>query len=185
MSAAGAAMTPSKNASVVGFDYSSAAARAAANAYPLTMPVYAALNPLMNDAPLRATYASFIRYAVQSGQTPGSGIGNLPEGFAPIPASWVTQAMNAASAIQAGIRPTVPVNLGSLPQGSYEPAVGGTSQELEIVGTGDTITLEAVPTAADPSIGAIAGVVPLSLLTGIASGCAVPLFTRTRRRLKV
>jgi hypothetical protein len=182
MSAAVAAMTPTNNSSVVGFDFGSAAAGAAPNAYPLTMPVYAALNPLMEDAPLRAIYASFIRYAVQAGQTPGSSIGNLPEGYAPIPATWVTQAMNAASAIQAGIKPTTPVDLGSLPQGSYVPSTNVTSDDSTITGAGDIASLESDPTAADPNIGALAGAVPLSLLTGVASGLAVPLFTRARRR---
>jgi hypothetical protein len=148
------------------------------------MPVYAALNPLMDDAPLRAIYASFIRYAVQGGQTPGSSIGNLPEGYAPIPATWVTQAMNAASAIQAGIKPTAPVNLGSLPQGSYVPSTSDTLEDSPLTGSGDTISLESDPTAADPNIGALAGAVPLSLLTGVASGLAVPLFTRARRRVE-
>ena len=146
------------------------------------MPVYAALNPLMEDAPLRAIYADFIRYAVQSGQVPGSGIGQLPSGYAPIPATWVSQAMNSASAIQAGIKPTTPVNLGSIPQGNYGSSTTETQDDTTISGTGDTTSLESEVTAADPNIGALAGAVPLSLLTGLASGCAVPLFTRSRKR---
>ena len=185
LTAATAAMTLTTNSAVVGFAFDSAAARAAANAYPLTMPVYAALNPLMEDAPLRAIYADFIRYAVQSGQVQGSETGQLPPGYAPIPATWVTQAMNSASAIQAGIKPTVPVNLGSLPQGTYSQATTDSQVDTPISGTGEITSLESEPTAADPGIGALASVVPLSLLTGIASGCAVPLFTRTRKRLEV
>jgi hypothetical protein len=185
MSAAVAAMTPTKNSAVIGFDFGSTTAAAAPNAYPLTMPVYAALNPLMDDAPLRAIYASFIRYAVQAGQTPGSSIGNLPEGYAPIPATWVTQAMNAASAIQAGIKPTAPVNLGSLPPGSYVPSTNSSLEDSPVTGSGDVVSLESDPTSADPNIGALAGAVPLSLLTGVASGLAVPFFTRARRRAEV
>jgi hypothetical protein len=183
MTAATAAMSPTKNTAVLGFDFGSASAKAAGNAYPLTMPVYAALNPLMDDAPLRAIYASFIRYAVQSGQTPGTDIGSLPAGYAPIPATWVTQAMNTASAIQAGIKPTTPVNLGSIPPGTYSQPSTVTPQDTTVEGSGDKAILVSEATAADPSIGALAGVVPLSLLTGIASGCAVPLFTRARKRL--
>lgn len=188
MAAATAAMTSSENSAVVGFNFESAAAKSATNAYPLTMPIYAALNPLMNDAPLRAIYANLIRYAVQSGQVPGSGIGNLPDGYSPIPATWVTQAMNSASAIQAGIKPTTPVNLGSLPPAKYIPTYnqvsGSTSQDVPISGTGDKAILISGSTAADPNIGALSGVVPLSLMTGLASAFAVPLFTRTRRRVR-
>lgn len=182
MSAATAAMTPTINSAVVGFAFDSTAARSAANAYPLTMPVYAALNPLMQDAPLRAIYADFIRYAVQSGQVPGSSIGSLPDGYAPIPATWVSQSMNSASAIQAGIKPTAPVNLGSLPQGNYGSSTTETQDDSTVTGTGEVTSLKSEPTAADPNIGALAGAVPLSLLTGLASGFAVPLFTRSRKR---
>jgi hypothetical protein len=187
MSAATAAMTASENSAVVEFDFESAAAKSATNAYPLTMPVYAALNPLMNDAPLRAIYANFIRYVVQAGQTPGTAIGNLPEGYAPIPASWVTQAMNAASAIQAGIKPTTPVNLGSIPPATYLPnsnqPSGSSSPDEVIEGSGESAILISGSTAADPNIGALSGVVPLSLITGLASAFAVPVFTRARRRV--
>jgi len=142
----------------------------------------------MNDAPLRAIYADFIRYAVQSGQVPGSGLGNLPAGYSPIPATWVTQAMNAASAIQAGIKPKAPVNLGSIPPGTYIPNLGQSpvdSQDSALPGSGDKASLISASTTADPNIGALSGVVPLSLLTGLASALAVPLFSRARRKVEL
>jgi hypothetical protein len=185
MSAATTAMTPSKNSAVVEFDHESAEAKSATNAYPLTMPVYAALNPRMSDAPLRATYADLIRYAVQDGQVPGTDLGNLPQGYAPIPANWVTQAMNSASAIQAGIKPAAPANLASIPARQFIPISNQTSgniQNVSIQGSGDASILISGTTSADPNIGALSGVVPLSLLTGLASAFAVPLFTRARRK---
>jgi hypothetical protein len=186
LSAAVAAMTPTENSAVVGLDLESAAAKSATTGYPLTLPVYAAINPLMDDAPLRAVYADFIRYAAQSGQTPGTELGQLPAGYAPIPPSWVVQAMNAASVIQAGIKPAVPVNLGSLSPGSYgQELVPNAGQNTTVDGTGDPAILVSETTDADPAIGALAGIVPLSLLTGVASGCAVPVFTRTRKRLNL
>jgi hypothetical protein len=184
LTAAIAAMTPTENSSVLQYDSASAAAKSSPNAYPLAMPVYAAINPLMEDAPLRAIYANLIRYAVQSGQTPGTDAGGLPSGYAPIPATWVTQSMNAASLIQAGIKPTTPVNLGSLPSGSYSQPVVTTGEATAVGGSGEASILVSEPTAADPNIGPLAGVVPLSLLTGLASGLAVPLFTRARKRLE-
>jgi hypothetical protein len=183
MSAAVSAMTPSKNSAVVEFDHNSSQAKSATNAYPLTMPVYAAMNPLMSDATLRATYASFIRYAVQDGQVPGSDLGNLPQGYAPIPATWVTQAMNSASAIQAGIKPKAPVNVGSIPAVPYVPVSTSTALNEVIQGSGDIAILTAGSTVADPDLGALSGIVPLSLLTGLASAFAVPVFTRARRRV--
>jgi hypothetical protein len=186
MSAAVSAMTPSKNSAVVEFDHGSSQAKSATNAYPLTMPVYAAINPLMSDATLRATYASLIRYAVQDGQVPGSDLGNLPQGYAPIPETWVTQAMNSASAIQAGIKPKAPVNVGSIPSVPYVPVSQpslSTNLNGVIQGSGDIAVLTAGSTVADPNIGALSGVVPLSLLAGLASAFAVPVFTRARRRV--
>jgi len=177
------AMTPSKNSAVVEFDHNSSQAKSATNAYPLTMPVYAAMNPLMSDATLRATYASFIRYAVQDGQVPGSDLGNLPQGYAPIPATWVTQAMNSASAIQAGIKPKAPVNVGSIPAVPFVPVSTSTTLNEVIQGSGDIAILTAGSTVADPDMGALSGIVPLSLLTGLASAFAVPVFTRARRRV--
>ena len=187
MSAAVSAMTTSENSAVVEFDHESSEAKSATSAYPLTMPVYAALNPLMSDAPLRATYANLIRYAVQSGQVPGSDAGNLPQGYAPIPATWVSQAMNAASAIQAGIKPKTPVDIGSIPPATYVPISNqppqGTGLNEVIQGSGDIAILTAGSTVADPNMGALSGIVPLSLLTGLASAFAVPIFTRARKRM--
>lgn len=183
LSRAASAMTTSDNLSVLEFDHESAEAKSATNAYPLTMPVYAALNPLMSDAPLRATYAGFIRYAVQSGQVLGSDIGNLPQGYAPIPDTWVTQAMNAASAIQAGIKPKTPVNISSIPAAPYIPIAKELSLNEVVQGSGDIAVLTSESTVPDPNIGALSGVVPLSLLTGLASAFAVPIFTRARKRI--
>ena len=186
LSAAVTAMTLTENSAVVGLDLGSAAAKSATTGYPLTMPVYAAINPLMDDAPLRAVYADFIRFAAQSGQTPGPELGQLPDGYAPIPPSWAVQAMNAASVIQAGIKPAAPVNLGSLAPGSYGQAASNpVVQNTTVDGTGDPAILVSETTDADPTIGALAGIVPLSLLTGVASGCAVPVFTRARKRLNL
>jgi hypothetical protein len=102
MSAAAAAMTPTATQSqVVSFDPTSAQAKAAANAYPLTVPVYAATNPAGGDAASRTAAAALIRYAAGDGQTPGTSLGQLPPGYAPIPAAWRTQALAAAATIAA------------------------------------------------------------------------------------
>ena len=76
--------------------------KAATTSYPLTMPVYAALNPRQTDTEARAVYADLIRFAVKDGQEPGTDLGNLPPGYAPLPQSWVDQALAAADLIERG-----------------------------------------------------------------------------------
>jgi hypothetical protein len=184
MLAAVSAMTPSVNGSVYEFNFGSDAAKAASNAYPLTMPVYAAMNPLQTDASLRATYATFIRYAVQNGQTPGTELGQLPEGYAPLPASWVSQAMSSASAIQAGVKPTKPVDLGGLPPGNYVSR-SGASTEAAV----PTVTPSGAPAGAlsstatpdDPKVGPVVSAIPIGLSAMLLAAAGVPLYSRWKR----
>jgi hypothetical protein len=190
MSAAVSAMTPTSNPAVYGFDVTSAQAKSATTAYPLTMPIYAALNPQQSDANLREIYASFIRYAAKEGQTPGTDIGQLPEGYAPLPESWVNQALQAASAIQSGVKPAVPVNLGNIPQGTYSTstvsqAAPGVSAPATTVAASGTAAgaLTSGETPKDPVVGPLAVAVPAGVLSGIAAAAAIPLINRRRLRL--
>ena len=191
LTAAAAAMTPSANQSqVYGFDPRSSRAQGATSAYPLTMPVYAAANPSMEDADLRASYASFIRFAATSGQTPGSAVGQLPDGYAPIPEGWVAQALAAASVIESGA---------NAPQPSTGPAASAAAVQLNsttAVGALDPVVAASVPTATgevvmalagkatpdDPASSAIEAAVPGSLVAGLASALLVPFLTRVRRK---
>ena len=198
LAAAAAAMTPNAAQSrVLGFDFGSAEVKAARTAYPLTMPVYAALNPLQEDEKLRATYANLIRYAVQDGQVPGTDLGQLPPGYAALPGSWIAQALAAANDIEQGVsqiakpqatsggstgspviagRPAVPVPAGTpgaTPSAAAQPSA-----------TGDAAgALSGKPTPADPSLGPIAAAVPAGLTAGLAAAAAVPLVGRIRRKL--
>ncbi|WP_153004367.1 hypothetical protein, partial [Microbacterium testaceum] len=107
MAAAAAAMTATAGqAQVVALDPASPAAQSARDAYPLTMPVYAAVNPKSTDAGLRQSYASFIRFVATTGQQPGSAIGQLPQGYVPLPDGWRALALTAADDIEAGRMPT-------------------------------------------------------------------------------
>lgn len=190
MSAAVAAMTPTSNPSVYGFDFTSAQAKAAPSAYPLTMPVYAALNPQQADASLREVYAAFIRYAAKDGQTPGTDIGQLPEGYAPLPSSWVNQALQAASAIQSGTKPAAPVNLGALPQANYSststtvtaPGIPAPATSVAPSGTAAG-ALSSGETPRDPVVGPLAIAVPAGVMSGCAAAFAIPLINRRRLRL--
>jgi hypothetical protein len=194
MTAAAAAMVPtSANAAVRSFDFSSSAAKDASGAYPLTMPVYAALNPLQTDAALRSTYANFIRFAVKDGQIPGVGVGQLPAGYASIPQTWVDQAMVSANAIEQGISPQSLVVgttvIQSAPSGAVAPRVTTTtSEDVSAPNPNPTATgapagaLVGRPTPDDPILGPVAAAVPAGLLSGFAAAAAVPMFARFRRR---
>lgn len=200
LTAAAAAMTATKEqAQVYGLDFGSKRARGAKTAYPLAMPVYAALNPAMTDAELRASYAAFIGYAVTDGQTPGSEVGELPAGYAPLPDGWRTQAMAAAALIAAGTPSPSPspsdapsVAPASVPDTGASSGSGSNTGVLAPAApaaatpaaTGATAgALAGAVTPDDPTIGGVQAAVPASVLGGIAGAAAVPLIPRFRRRL--
>ncbi len=92
------AMVPSSVPGVLQPDPSSTAT----GAYPLTMLTYAAVTPRSLNQPDRAAYSHFITYAVGQGQVPGQDFGDLPLGYAPLPASLVSQATTAAALVGTG-----------------------------------------------------------------------------------
>jgi len=191
LTAAAAVMTASSGqAQVYGFDPESAAAKGATTAYPLAMPVYAATNPAIGQAGLRASYAAFIRYAATTGQTPGTDIGQLPDGYAPIPEGWKAQALAAASVIESGVTATtqsspsqasaVSQSSASSASGTLDPVAAASAPSA----TGDVVmALAGKATPDDPASSAIEAAVPGSLLAGLASALLVPFITRIRRRV--
>ena len=195
MAAAAAAMTADpQQAQVFGFDPTSDAAKAATGAYPLTVPVYAAVNPRMEDADLRASYAAFIRFASTTGQDPGTSIGQLPEGYVPLPEGWRERAKAAADDIQNGTvpgtatpSPVAPTGSGGVPfptggvVGS-KPAAAAAPADPTATGSAAT-ALAGATTPDDPDMGAITWALPGSVLGGLACAFAVPLVGRLRRRL--
>ncbi len=198
MTAAAAAMTAqTTQAQVYAFDPTSSSAIAASGAYPLTMPIYAAVNPLMKDAGLRASYAAFIRFAATSGQDIGTNLGQLPEGYAPLPAGWRSAATAAADDIQSGIAwaapmtpaASTPSNASAFPAAKSPvvatPVVVAASPTTGTIAASGVATavLSGATTPADPDTGVLAAAVPVSLLGGVACAAAVPLVTRIRRRI--
>lgn len=195
LSAAAAAMTPvAGQPQVVEYDPAGASAKAAGDAYPLAMPVYAAANPAKGDAATRADYAAFIRYAATTGQTPGVEAGQLPPGYAPIPAAWKAQAIAAAAAIQSGATLDVPTD--DPGDGSFGPAAGGgygsdgsTGAAVQPASAPTTPqaagaaagSLSGGTTAKDPDTGALSAILPGGLLGGLAAAGAAPVIARLRR----
>jgi hypothetical protein len=204
LTAAAAAMTASATQKqVVSFDPTSSTAKSAAAAYPLSVPIYAAVNPLMTDAAVRKDYAAFITYAASDGQTPGTGDGQLPDGYAPIPAAWKTQALAAAAGIASGTpvataspspsasatgTPTTaaPVTSSTTAATQQTASAGSTSAATTAVtdpaADGATAPpLSSGKTADDPSVPAMAVAVPVSAGAALAAALAIPLLTRRRR----
>jgi hypothetical protein len=196
LTAAATAMTPVAGQSqVVEYDPAGATAKVAADAYPLTMPVYAATNPAQGDAATRADYAAFIRYASTTGQTPGVEAGQLPPGYAPIPATWKAQAIASAAAIQSGA--TLDPPSGGEGGGSFgdSGSTGGYSPDASTGAVIDTAAAPTAPqalgaaagslsdgtTAKDPDTGALTAILPGGLVGGIAAAGAVPVIARLRR----
>jgi hypothetical protein len=202
MLAAAGAMTPTAlQAKVLEFDPSSSAAAGALTAYPLSMPVYAALNPLQTDATQRAKFANLIRYAATDGQKPGTELGQLPAGYASMPQSWVDQALVAATAIEKGISP----NTKPTPTPTATNAAAGTpvrastsavSGAAAVAAVAESVAAATDPTATgtaagallgaktpdDPSVGPVALAVPAGLFSGLAAAGAIPMISRIRRK---
>ncbi|HVV38286.1 MAG TPA: hypothetical protein VHC63_16885 [Acidimicrobiales bacterium] len=68
-------------------------------AYPLAVLTYAAIKPLDLTTEQRSAYSQFVNYAATDGQVSGFDLGNLPPGYAPLPAMLKTQSVNAAKTI--------------------------------------------------------------------------------------
>jgi hypothetical protein len=177
MSAAQAAMTPStNNKQVLNFDFASDAAKAAEAAYPLTMPVYAAVNPTLLNADLRAPYAAFIKYAATLGQQSGTDVGQLPPGYAPLATGLVQQALQDASLVaQGAVHPNPSPNpTDSVPTGT--PTDNPTPQP-----TGNPVQISLGPiTPKDPANPVSSGAVPFSFAAGMFGGFIYPRIGRKR-----
>lgn len=193
MAAAAAVMVPTAQPQVVGFDPTSTAAKTAPAAYPLTVPVYAAVNPATSDSTVRASYAAFIRYASTTGQTQGSEIGQLPDGYTPLPDSWRAQAASAAAVIASGKVPTIttPGATASSTTSSSSPSESLTTlplgQSASATGTQPDATGELAPKLAgattpdDPGIGGLSSLLPLAILLSLAALVTARIAIRRRR----
>lgn len=199
--AANAMSKSAQQGQVVSFDPTSSAAKAATGAYPLAMPVYAAVNPAMTGSDLRADYAGFITYAATNGQIQGTGDGQLAAGYAPIPASWRAQALTAAATIKAGRSATAgPSARTPASSGSGTSSAAGAGRVASAAPAAPVTHPSALGTAApqaqgskagslkgsttpdDPSVGGLAAVVPTTALVGLTAAVGVPALSRLRRR---
>lgn len=118
LQAAAAAMVPSAEPAVRLTDPRAVPA----GAYPLSTLTYAQVAPLSIDAAAREDYAAFVEYAVGPGQEPGLEVGQLPTGYAPLPADLVAQAQAAAVTIRTLQSTTTPPPTVPAAPGSPGPA---------------------------------------------------------------
>jgi hypothetical protein len=83
-------------------------------AYAGVMPVYAAIPTSGLDKTSANYYAGLLEYAAGAGQTPGTGVGQLPWGYAPLPQAYRDYTLQAAKAVrdQTGAVPAPPADLG-------------------------------------------------------------------------
>jgi hypothetical protein len=187
MTAAAAAMTPTaEQPQVVEYAPASTAARTAAGAYPLTLPIYAAANPTRLEPVLRASYAAFVKYAATDGQVPGESLGQLPAGYAPIPEAWRAQALTVAQEIATGQVPTAPTT-STTPSTSSSST--SSSPAAPVVAPNPTPTgtlapaLSASKTPDDPDSGALAATLPVVVVVAVLAWIATAVVSRRRRLL--
>jgi hypothetical protein len=84
---AGSLLTPDQTTGTWPIPYATFQTSAGAAAYPGTMLVYAAVPTSGLSATDAQDYATLLRFAVTTGQTPGPGVGQLPPGYLPLTAA--------------------------------------------------------------------------------------------------
>jgi hypothetical protein len=170
-------------------------------AYPLAMLTYAAV-PVGTVAKADCTaYAALLNYAAGPGQVPGIALGNLPRGYAPLPAALAAQTKAAASRICP--QPTSPSgstppgqspSTSGNPSGSGSPSSTGPSASASTPGASGRpggsgssggpagvkqgLQLVGGITPANPSVFGYA--LPVGAATGFLATMAAPLISRRR-----
>lgn len=83
---------------------------AAQTGYPLSTLTYAVTNPCTQTASAVGNYADFLDFATGEGQTPGEGVGQLPEGYLPLSNSLKQAAQDSIARLRsADIQVNCPV----------------------------------------------------------------------------
>lgn len=140
-----------------------------ADAYPLTVLTYGAVKPLGLDATAREQYAAFVDYAASAGQVPGQQIGQLPPGYAPLPAKLITQASDAAKSIRTMTAPAA---------ATTDSTTDNSLAQAPVPVVPDVATAPASPLTSSLSPSAAGGSAPVSLTPAPAP--SPPALTATR-----
>lgn len=126
MAAAAATLTADPNSGTWPISYETL--RSTAGAYPGTMVVYADIPTSGLTPALAQDYAQFLQFAASSGQQPGTGFGQLPDGYLPMTASnklgaLASYTQRAAVDVRAQDGRITPID----PPAPLAPAAQGTS----------------------------------------------------------
>jgi len=178
-----------KDSGVLSLDY----AHLSSNSYPGTAPIYAAIPTAGLDKATAQAYATFLRFAVTDGQTPGTNVGNLPPGYAPLPDVLRQYTLTAADAVAAqnGQVPPPPNNIADqIRNQTNQATVGnGAGGQNTVPAGGSTPSTSAAPGSGDSpkntptTLATTRGVdswlaawgLPILLGLGLLAGVAVPL----------
>jgi hypothetical protein len=101
----------------------------ASGAYPLTVPIYAAIAPSL-DVSTRRSYATAFQYLITTGQAPGYRVGDLPPGYAPVTNNLKALATKGIAILRLAAPPrggTTGTGTGTGPGGSLPPGGSGPS----------------------------------------------------------
>jgi hypothetical protein len=138
----------------------------AGGAYPLTMPVYAAVRPTLPQAD-RTAYADALAFITAGGQTPGFSAGTLPPGYAPLTKGLTKQAAAGIAALRAGIASSGPDSSTPTPTGSTSTSPGVSTPVTPAGGLPGGVS---VPDGATPGVTNVAAPGP----TTVTPGALVP-----------
>jgi hypothetical protein len=164
LSAAQAAFTTDSKTKISSFVFDSDLARESPNAYPLTIPVYAAVNQGKTSTAMAEKYSAFITYAATLGQVPGDQRGQLPRGYAPMADFLKMQALQDASLIRNGMsQPAVPTT-------NPTPDVQQPSPGVVLPSNSPASVVFGPKTPKDPWSGPLSGSVPTSFAAGALAG---------------
>lgn len=152
-------------------------------AYPLAMLSYATVLPDALGEVARAEYAALLRYAAGPGQVPGTDVGRLPPGYAPLPAAQRTLMLAAAARVAAGAAAPSPVPAEPDPVDLDTATDGGGFSELPLAPAPAAAPLEGTlppapapaPVAAPPVTALLTGRTPTELAGSVRYAIPVVL----------
>ncbi len=168
-------------------------------AYPLTMVIYAAVPTSGTPHAKAAAIARFLDYAAGPGQTSGLQPGNLPPGFAPLPASMRAQTRKDAREVlrqtgaSAPTKTTNPGTGGNGSSGSPNPSSSPGSVSLPAAtpspGAGNGVSLVAAADARPasitryilPALLILGGLAALAGSSSLIGSSSTPITARLRR----
>jgi hypothetical protein len=159
------------------------------NAYPLTTTIYAAVNITNTtlDQATRNQYATLIDYAIGAGQTPGTSLGELPQGYAPLDSSQVAQAQQLSDILTGKLDPNSGDSGSDSTSGYTPPTVdvpgssGGVATVTDNTSSGAQTAAYLAAAKQPASTTAVGGAALCgSLLAGLAGAVAAPLLMRRK-----